>query len=597
MPYVPTFDRTQMMMCSWDSFVDSERIARLIDAFVNSLDLVKYGVKEAAKEGRPAYDPKGMYKLYIYGNRKGIRSSRKLAESCKVNLEVKWMLGGAEPDFRTISDFRKDNIDSLKEIFHEFNRRISSAVEWGFSSIDGSKFMANNSKDRNFTKNKLDDRIKWLNAHTDEYLRILKEMDEQEDLEEAPENLTREVIETKLKEAQERLARYEAYQKLMEETGASQMSLTDADARLMKNKNGFAVAYNPQTAVDSETHLIRDFEMTNQVTDHGMLSPTMEGIREEACDTILEVVADKGYENGEDMVKCLENGMIPHVIMEDGKDGYELEISYEESEADTASTKPEELKKSLHAGKIPEAYKKVISDMKVEEVRRKVKEEREASEKAESIYGTPEEMAERAKEGYFVRDPERNLVYCPAGEILRQKCIKKNGNIRYANKNACKHCPNRNKCYRGKGEWKEIDFTKDTLEKPCKEWLKAEGKEYKTANCTAKGHYEKVKVVKFVLKPSREKMSQRMCLSEHPFGTIKRAMGATYFLLKGLRKVAGEFALFCLGYNIERARNLLGFDKMMKLMSRASAPFLSKCVFYSVFNVTRKEKELILCPN
>lgn len=200
-----------------------------------------------------------MYKLYIYGNRKGIRSSRKLAESCKVNLEVKWMIGGAEPDFRTISDFRKDNIDSLKEIFHEFNRRISSAVEWGFTSIDGSKFMANNSKDSNFTKNKLDDRIKWLNAHTDEYLRILKEMDEQDCQEDTPERLNREVIEEKLKEAKERLAKYEAYQKLMEETGVSQLSLTDADARLMKNKNGFVVAYNPQTAVDSETHLIRDF--------------------------------------------------------------------------------------------------------------------------------------------------------------------------------------------------------------------------------------------------------------------------------------------------------------------------------------------------
>lgn len=164
MPYVPTFNRDQMMVCSWDSFVDPESVARLIDVFVNSLDLKKYEVKEAAKEGRPAYDPKGMYKLYIYGNRKGIRSSRKLAESCKINLEVKWMLGGVEPDFRTISDFRKDNIDSLKEIFHEFNRRISGAVEWGFSSIDGSKFLANNSKDSNFTKNKLDDRIKWLNA-------------------------------------------------------------------------------------------------------------------------------------------------------------------------------------------------------------------------------------------------------------------------------------------------------------------------------------------------------------------------------------------------------------------------------------------------
>ena len=115
-----------------------------------------------------------------------------------------------EPDFRTISDFRKDNIDSLKKIFQEFNRRISGAVEWGFTSIDGSKFLANNSKDNNFTKNKLDDRIKWLNAHTDEYLRILKEMDEQEELEEIPENLTKETLEAKLKEAQERLARYEA---------------------------------------------------------------------------------------------------------------------------------------------------------------------------------------------------------------------------------------------------------------------------------------------------------------------------------------------------------------------------------------------------
>lgn len=569
MPYVSTFNRNQMMMCSWDSFVDPESIARLIDAFVNSLDLTKYEVKEAAKEGRPAYDPKGMYKLYIYGNRKGIRSSRKLAESCKVNLEVKWMLGGVEPDFRTISDFRKDNIDSLKDIFHEFNRRISGAVEWGFSSVDGSKFLANNSKDSNFTKNKLDDRIKWLNAHTDEYLRILKEMDEQEELEEIPEKLTREVVEAKLKEAQERLARYESYQKLMEETGASQLSLTDADARLMKNKNGFAVAYNPQTAVDSETHLIRNFKMTNQVTDHGMLNPTMEEIREETQDEILEVVADKGYENEEDMIKCLENGMIPHVILDDGKDGYELEISYEEAEADITSTKPEELKKSLHAGKIPEAYKDVISDMEVKEVRRKVKEDLADIEKSEAIYGTPEEMLARAKEGYFVRDPERNLVYCPEGEVLRQKCIKKNGNIRYANKNACKHCRNRNKCYKGKGEWKEIDFTKDTLEKPCKEWLKAEGKECENAKQAVKGHFEKVKVVKFFLKPSFEKMSQRMYLSEHPFGTIKRAMGATYFLLKGLRKVTGEFALFCLGYNMERAKNLLGFEKMMQLMATA----------------------------
>ena len=113
MPYIKTFDRNQMMFCSWDAFVDERSIARIIDAFVNSLNLQDFNVKEVAAEGRPAYDSKGLYKLYIYGNRKSIRSSRKPAESCQVNIEVKWMLGGVEPDFRIISDFRKNNIESL----------------------------------------------------------------------------------------------------------------------------------------------------------------------------------------------------------------------------------------------------------------------------------------------------------------------------------------------------------------------------------------------------------------------------------------------------------------------------------------------------
>ena len=568
MHYVEAFDRNQMMMTTWNSMVEPDSTARLIDAFVDSLNLSDYGIKEIAAEGRPPYDPKSLLKLYIYGSDNGIKSSRKLAKSCRVNVEVKWMLGGVEPDFRTISDFRKENIDSLKKIFHEFNRRISGAVEWGFTSIDGSKFSACNSKSNNFTKNKLDDRIKWLNGHIEEYLRILDDADKQEDFEEDPDKLTKELIEEKLKEARERLEKYERYQKLMEESGQSQMSLTDADARLMKSKNGFAVAYNPQTAVDSNTHLIRDFQMTNQVTDHGLLHSTLEEVRKEE-DGIIETVADRGYESEEDMIKCLEEGIIPHVITDEGKDGYELVIPYEESDdVNAESTDPDELRKALHAGVIPEAYKDIISDIEIKEVRRKVSDEPEADEPAKSIYGTQEEMIARAKEGYFIRDPERNLVYCPNGEILRQKCIKKNGNVRYANKNACRHCPNRNKCYKGKNEWKEIDFAKDCLEKPCREWLKAEGKEADNIKA-AKGmsHFERVKIVSFFLKPDRTKTMERMCLSEHPFGTIKHAMGFRYFLLKGLRKVTGEFALMCLGYNIKRAKNLLGFNKMMELMT------------------------------
>lgn len=566
MPYVKTFDRTQMMFYSWDVLVDGQSIARLIDAFVDSLNLSDFDIKEAAVEGRPSYDPKGLLKLYIYGNRKGIRSSRKLQESCTINIEVKWMLGGVEPDFRTISDFRKNNVSSLKKIFHEFNRRLCGAVEWGFTSIDGSKFLANNSKDKNFTAHKLDDRIKWLNAHADEYLRVLEEMDAKEDLDDE-DVLTKEVIEKRLAEAQERLEKYKGYREIMNETGASQLSLTDADAKLMKSKNGFAVAYNPQTVVDSNTHLIHDYNMTNQCTDHGMLSPTLEGIKAENPDKVIETVADKGYENEADMLKCLENGIIPHVIMDDGKDGYELEVPYEEAKCDTKSTKPEEISKVIHNGQIPEAYKGVIENVRVEEKRKFVADEEKSEAETTRIYKTEDEMLERASEGYFVRDPEKNLVICPAGEVLRQKSIKANGNIRYANKTACRHCKYRNKCYKGKNEWKEIDFTKDKLEKPCKDWLEAEGREATEERKRRKGHFETVKVVKFFFRPSREKMAQRMCMSEHPFGTIKRALGSTYFLLRGMEKVDGEFALFCLGYNIERAKNLLGFDRLMELMT------------------------------
>lgn len=156
--------------------------------------------------------------------------------------------------------------------------------------------------------------------------------------------------------------------------------------------------------------------MMNQVTDHGMLGPTMEGIRSDTPGEVLEVVADKGYEDEKDIIKCLEDGIIPHVITADGKDGYELKIPYEEAEADTSSTDSEALKKSLHAGKIPEAYKEVITEIKVEEVRRKVKCAPTVATdgKPEPIYGTPEEMQEQAKEVYFVRDPEWNLFYCPA---------------------------------------------------------------------------------------------------------------------------------------------------------------------------------------
>lgn len=98
MPYMPTMDRNQMMVCSLNSLVDSESIARVIDVFVESLDLkdMGFGRTEAAAEGRPLYPAGAFLKLYLYGNRKQIRSSRKLAEACKVNVEAKWLMEGLD---------------------------------------------------------------------------------------------------------------------------------------------------------------------------------------------------------------------------------------------------------------------------------------------------------------------------------------------------------------------------------------------------------------------------------------------------------------------------------------------------------------------
>lgn len=142
-----------------------------------------------------------MLKLYLYGYRKGIRSSRKLAAACITNIDVMWMLGGLRPDFRTVAEFRKDHVENLKGVFKEFLRRVTVDLETGYVSIDGSKFKAWNGKDRNFTIMKLDDRIKWLEDHTQEYLRLIEEGDKEEEA--ASGTLTKEELERKLKEAEE----------------------------------------------------------------------------------------------------------------------------------------------------------------------------------------------------------------------------------------------------------------------------------------------------------------------------------------------------------------------------------------------------------
>lgn len=545
-----------------DDYVESDCPVRLFDAFVDSLDLEQLGFDKATPEtmGRPSYDPRDLLKVLLYGYFYGVRSSRRLARECKCNVELMWLTGKLTPDFRTLSDFRKDNIKCMEPVFKEFNRYCLKLkiLSKSFISIDGSKFKAVNAKDRNFTLNKLDDRLAWLDANIKHYLSALEDADN----EDSDRKMSKEEIEAKLKTLQERKERYEGYLREMESTGQKQKSLTDPDAKLMKCNEGFCVGYNTQTAVEDGSHMVVGFKVTDSPTDHGQITELASEVKTDIGVDVIETVADKGYQSPEDMTNALENGIVPNVIQRDGETEVTVDFDYNPAvptELNLSSKSPEDIKKCLQSGNIPDVYDGILSDPEIVTV--KSTEYTIADDAV--LRMTHDQMVEAARKGYLIRDPHRNLVICPEGAILRQKSIKRNGDIRYCNKLACKHC--KNKCT--KSAFREADFSKDKLV------MKVKG--YNNDNNDNDKPDTRIKVtkkvvttqkVRFRFKLDEKKMNERKCLSEHPFGTVKRAVGMSYLLLKGKTKVVGETALMLLSYNLRRAISIKGVENMVKAL-------------------------------
>ncbi len=544
-----------------DDYVGQDAPVRLIDAFIEHLDMEKLGFQRfvPADTGAPGYDPRDLMKLYVYGYYYEVRSSRKLARQCMINIEVMWLLSKLTPDFRTIADFRKDNKEAIEKTFKEFNRFCYSEdlFSKAFVSIDGSKFKAVNAKDRNFTLNKLDDRIARLDQNIDRYMEELDAYDAEEGR-----KLSREELEHKLEVCKERKELYEGYRRQLEQSGEKQISLTDPDAKLMKANEGFCVGYNPQVAVDAESHMIAGFQMTNNPTDHGQITNVAGDVKKEYGVDILETTADKGYECPEDHANALASGIVPNVIQRDGSNTENVCYDYHEADItdeQKASVKPEDLKACLEAGFIPDLYNGILTDAKICEVKSY---EADIAD-SEVLAMSDEEMRAKAAEGFFIRDAERNLVYCPEGQLLRQKSIKRNGMIRYCNKLACQRC--KNKCTTS--DHKEVDFSKDKLIITTKGYKPQDSSDDDQDNPRFSKYRKRKsvikKVVKYVLHLDENKMKQRMCLSEHPFGTLKRSLGQYYFLLKGFAKVTAEMAMFCLSYNMRRAINMKGVPALV----------------------------------
>lgn len=320
----------------YDEMISEDNPVRVLDAFVDSLDMKELNFKNADRQsclaGRPSYNPKDLLKIYLYGYFNGIRSSRKLAKECERNIEIFWLINELKPDFRTISDFRKDNISSMKNVFKEFSILCDSLNLIGkeIIAIDGTKFRANNGRKKNYTKGKIEKQIKYYEENIQKYIEVL----DKEDLEEKDNNVkvSKKEVQEKIEEAKERIKKLKEIQKEVEEKG--EKSITDPDARHMKaNNNGTDISHNIQIAVDNKTDIVVALDVTSNPADQGQLSNMAIKAKEALGVEEITALADKGYWNGEQLRRCKENNITTIVSSpkEPGNLGYtKSDFKYDE---------------------------------------------------------------------------------------------------------------------------------------------------------------------------------------------------------------------------------------------------------------------------
>jgi transposase len=298
-----------------EDYVSVENPVRFVDAFVNNLDLKSLGFQkvEVAETGRPPYQPADLLKLYIYGYLNRIRSSRRLERETTRNLEVLWLLKKLSPDHKTISNFRKDNRTALRLVCRQFVLLCQDLELFGAEliAIDGSRFAAVNSNQRNFNPERLRFRVRRIEETIDRYLDTLQTNDEQEAS--LPHKMDRKQLQEKIDVLKKRAADCQRLLSTMEENGDLQVSLTDPDSRMMGNHGHRDVSYNVQTAVDSKHKLIVEHEVTNEPNDRTLLAPIAKRTKETLGVERLEVCADKGYWSGTQLKECEDANIVPYI--------------------------------------------------------------------------------------------------------------------------------------------------------------------------------------------------------------------------------------------------------------------------------------------
>jgi transposase len=317
--FVEGEDRSQSTLLPerLDDYVTEDNPVRVVDVFVDNLDLTALGFERAIAQatGRPGYHPATLLKIYIYGYLNRVQSSRRLEREAQRNIELMWLTGRLSPDFKTIADFRRDNGAAIRRVCREFVvlcRRLDLFSQ-ALVAIDGSKFKAVNNRDRNYTRAKMQRRIEQIEESVARYLSELDSADRQGAAPVAEARTTR--LREKVEKLQSEMQRMQALAKEVEAAPDQQISLTDPDARSMatSGKGTGTVGYNVQTAVDAQHHLIVDHQVTNIGNDRSQLATMAKRARTAMQAEHIEVVADRGYFSGEEIVACEEVGITAYV--------------------------------------------------------------------------------------------------------------------------------------------------------------------------------------------------------------------------------------------------------------------------------------------
>jgi transposase len=305
MTHIAGHDRDQMLLLPEvvDDYVTTDNPVRFIDAFVDGLDLAALGFAPVTAEvtGRPGYAPGDLLKLYIYGYLSRVRSSRRLEAETHRNLEVIWLLRHLRPDFKTIADFRRDNRAAFRSVFREFVLLCRQLDLFGreLLAVDGTRIKAVNNKNRNFTRASPRQYIAGADKRLADYLRQLDDADAAEGGTGAGSRADN--LADKIEAIRRKRDRLRGLLTELEQSGESQISLTDPDSRAMAAHTRVAVGYNAQLAVDARHKLIVEQEVTNQVVDMGLLQQTAEPARAILDVERIDVVADRGYFRAEDI--------------------------------------------------------------------------------------------------------------------------------------------------------------------------------------------------------------------------------------------------------------------------------------------------------